>query len=196
MRNRSSRCCARGIFWPAQNEPPVTPGFRRQPTSSPAGEPANPSPKGDRAKQRSRQTKTRSGFPIRISPEALTPLRDAPEEVWARGDRRIRGRLRIGQRVYSTTTSSGNKKVVAPSSNCTNSMRRPRLSTDRRMRGFSLNLLSPSWSRTGLSKRQCRPITVSKFVLSMFTTVLPPAKLPARVWIHAPQSYISNDRAY
>ena len=68
-------------------------------------------------------------------------------------DRKLCDRPRIRQRSYSTTTSSGNRKVVAPSSNCTNNIRRPKLSTERRMRGFSLYLLRPSWSRTGLSKR-------------------------------------------
>ena len=86
-------------------------------------------------------------------------------------DRAICGRLPIRQRLYSTTTSSGNKKVVAPSSNCTSSILRPKLSTDRRMRGFSLNLLKPSWSRTGLSIRHSRPTAASRFVLSMFIVI-------------------------
>jgi hypothetical protein len=176
MRNRSSRCCARVILSPERSEPPVTLGLRRQPASLPR--PANPNLEGDRAKRRLRQTKTRSAFPIRIppSPDARRTGGGWQREVTAHYA------VAYGSgSAYSTTTSSGNRKVVAPSSNCTNSMRRPRLSTERRMRGFSLNLLSPSWSRTGLSKRQTRPITVSKFVLSMFITVLPPAKLPARV---------------
>src|ERR1035441_9863962 len=66
---------------------------------------------------------------------------------------------------YWITTSSGNRNVVAPSSNCTRYMRRSRLFTSRRMRGCSLNRLRPSWSRTGFCSLQCLPTSLSAFML-------------------------------
>jgi hypothetical protein len=46
-----------------------------------------------------------------------------------------------------------------------------------------------------LSKRQRRPTTASKFVLSMFISVPSARQAPRRLLVHASLRYSSNDRA-